>query len=166
MTAPRPLMRVLAARVALLALATIALSGCATSSIGTGSTTSSSASASSGPCTKVSIVVDFGTLDAKSIHACAPAGVAAAALTASGITTAGTSDYGDKVICRVDDLPSPAVESCAKLPSAAYWALWVKTSADGKWEYAQEGAATLELSAGESLGLVYTQGSDTTPPQD
>lgn len=165
MTAPRPLMHVRAARAAVLILATFALSGCAISSIGTGSTASSSPPASSGPCTKVSIVVNFGTLDAKSIHACAPAGVAVAALAASGITTTGTTDYGDKVICRVDDLPAPAVESCATLPSAAYWALWVKSSSDGKWEYAQEGAATLQLSAGESLGLVYTQGSDTTPPQ-
>jgi len=86
-------------------------------------------------------------------------------LTAAHIETAGTADYGDAVICRVDSLPSPASESCAKLPTAAYWAMWVKPSADGKWDYAQEGVQTQKLNAGEYLGLVYTTGSDSTQPQ-
>ena len=43
--------------------------------------------------------------------------------------------------------------------------MWVKPSADGKWDYAQEGVQTQKLNAGEYLGLVYTTGSDSTQPQ-
>ena len=143
-----------------------ALTGCAgTGQAGSSVTPSKTASASAGPCAEVTVVVDFGTLDAPSIRACGPAGVALDTLKAAKVATEGTADYGDQVVCRVDNRPSPAVESCAKLPSAAYWALWVKTAADAKWDYAQEGVATLKLTPGESVGLVYTVGSDSTPPQ-
>jgi hypothetical protein len=43
--------------------------------------------------------------------------------------------------------------------------MWVKPSADGTWDYAQEGVQSQQLTAGDSLGLVYTVGSDSTPPQ-
>jgi hypothetical protein len=69
------------------------------------------------------------------------------------------------VICRVDDQPAPDVESCDTLPADAYWALWVK-DADGEWGYAEEGVATLQLEAGQSVGLVYTEGTDSVPPLD
>ena len=145
-------------------LVVLAVSGCAATSPSAAPTPTPSAS-TSGPCAEVTVVVEFNTLDHKPITACVPAGVAADVLKAAKITTAGTADYGDQVVCRVDDLPAPAVESCATLPSAAYWAMWVKTSADAKWDYAQEGVATQQLTAGESLGLRYTVGDDTTPPQ-
>jgi hypothetical protein len=108
--------------------------------------------------------VNFGTLAHPTVTACAPAGTAADVLKAAHIDTAGTADYGDSVICRVDDLPSPAAESCAKLPSSAYWAMWVKP-AGGAWDYAQAGVQSQQLTAGQSLGLVYTVGTDSTPPQ-
>jgi hypothetical protein len=145
-------------------LVVLAVSGCAGTSTSAAPTPTPSAS-TAGPCAEVTVVVEFNTLAHKPITACAPAGVAADVLKAAKLTTAGTADYGDQVICRVDDLPAPAVESCAKLPSAAYWAMWVKTSADAKWGYAQEGVATQKLTAGESLGLRYTVGDDTAPPQ-
>jgi hypothetical protein len=47
----------------------------------------------------------------------------------------------------------------------AYWALWVKKDAGAKWAYATEGVNTLQLAKGESVGLVYTAGTDSTPPQ-
>ncbi len=121
-----------------------------------------------GACTadEVALVVEFGSLDADEIDTCAPAGPAVDALEAAGITTEGTVDYGDQVVCRVDDLPAPDVESCATLPSDAYWALWVKDTADSDWAYAEEGVATLQLTAGQSLGLVYTEGTDSVPPSD
>jgi hypothetical protein len=146
-------------------LVVLALTGCAGTTSGAASTPTPSAS-TAGPCTDVTVTVDFGTLDHKPVTACAPAGLASDVLKAAKLTTAGTTDYGDQVVCRVDDLPSPDAESCATLPSAAYWALWVKDSSSGKWDYAQEGVATLQLTAGQSLGLVYTVGDDTTPPQD
>ena len=145
-------------------LVVLALSGCAGTATSTAPSPTPSAT-TAGPCAEVTVIVEFTTLDHKPITACAPAGVAADVLKAAKLTTAGTADYGDQVICRVDDLPAPAVESCAKLPSAAYWAMWVKTSADAKWDYAQEGVATQQLTAGQFLGLRYTVGDDTTPPQ-
>ncbi|MES1212639.1 MAG: hypothetical protein ABUT11_03740 [Leifsonia sp.] len=144
----------------------LALAGCSTAT-GAGAPPSGAPtkSASAGPCTDVTVVVNFGTLGHSAVTACAPAGTAADVLKAAHIDTAGTADYGDSVICRVDDLPSPSAESCAKLPTGAYWAMWVRPSADGTWDYAQEGVQSQQLTAGESLGLVYTVGSDSTPPQ-
>lgn len=173
MTALPTVRRSIAAGLAAPVLLVLALAGCAGSG-NAGSTGSppvsasapASASASAGPCSEVTIIVDFGTLDAPSIHACGPAGVASATLKAAKIATEGSGDYGDAVVCRVDNQPTPAEESCAKLPSDAYWALWVKSSADAKWDYAQEGVATLKLTPGESVGLVYTHGTDSTPPKD
>jgi hypothetical protein len=145
-------------------LLVLAVAGCAGTSTSAAPTPTPSATTAS-PCAEVTVIVEFTTLGHKPITACAPAGVAADVLKAAKLTTAGTADYGNQVICRVDELPAPADESCATLPSAAYWAMWIKTSADAKWDYAQEGVATQQLTAGQSLGLRYTVGNDTTPPQ-
>ena len=164
MTASSPRLLLVLTVVAPLALL-IGLTGCAVQTAAPSSTPKAPATAAEGPCTDVTVIVDFGTLKHDAIKTCARAGTAAEVLTAAHIETAGTADYGDAVICRVDSLPSPASESCAKLPTAAYWAMWVKPSADGKWDYAQEGIQTQKLNAGEYLGLVYTTGSDSTLPQ-
>lgn len=157
---PRLVLAVLAPVVLLLGL-----TGCAGSTTASSATPSATSSASSGPCKDVTVIVDFGTLQHSAVKACAPADTAAEVLKAAHIDTAGTADYGDAVICRVDALPSVAAESCAKLPSTAYWAMWVKPSAGGKWDYAQEGVQTQALMAGQFLGLVYTTGTDSTLPQ-
>jgi hypothetical protein len=129
-------------------------------------------------CAAVTVVVDFGVLEAPAVHECVEADPATAALDAAGVATEGTVDWGDQVVCRVNERPGedetvtvdgqePFIEACQSMPAAtAYWALWVKTAADAEWEYAQEGLATLQLQAGQSVGLVYTTGSDSTPPGD
>ncbi|MDJ0333851.1 hypothetical protein QMG83_01290 [Salinibacterium sp. G-O1] len=154
-------------------LVVIALAGCATAAPADSS--SPTAAESAAPC-EVSIVVDFGVLDAPQIEECGAAGAAADAVEAAGITTEGTVDFGDQVVCRVNDRPAADetvtlegqpefVEACQSMPSAsAYWALWVKASPDAEWEYAQEGLGTLQLADGESIGLVYTAGTESTPP--
>ena len=130
-----------------------------------------------GACEQVSVIVDFGPLDEPSIAACAAAGPALDVLDEAGVVTEGTADYGNAVVCRVNNAPAPDetvelegeapfTESCATLNSAAYWALWVKNSPDGQWEYAQAGVDVLELADGQSVGLVYTPGTESTPPQD
>lgn len=122
------------------------------------------------------MVVDFGPLEAPEVTACVDPGPALDVLDAAGVATEGTADYGNQVVCRVDGRPGPDetvtvdgadpfVETCDTLGSAAYWALWVITTPDGTWEYAQDGVATLQLTAGQSVGLVYTVGMDSTPPQ-
>lgn len=157
---------------ALLALAVLALAGCTTAAPEAAPTAEPTASASC----DVTVVVDFGPLDRPSLSECAGAGAATDVLAESGITTEGTADYGDQVVCRVNGEPAadetvtidgqaPFTESCATLNSVAYWALWVKNTPDGEWEYAQEGVNTLELTEGQSVGLVYTPGTESIPPQ-
>jgi ABC-type Fe3+-hydroxamate transport system substrate-binding protein len=157
----------------LIAAAALLLAGCASSAPVVESTP---APTNAGACEQVAVVVDFGPLDEPSVAACAEAGLATDILAASGITTEGTVDYGDQVICRVNGEPSadttvtidgaaPFVETCQTLNAAAYWALWVKNTPDGEWEYAQEGATSLELEDGQSVGLVYTPGTESVPPQ-
>jgi hypothetical protein len=149
-------------------LSLLVLSGCATAAPEAPPTPEETTAADGGACTaeEVTLRVEFGDLGAEPVDACAPAGVAADALASAGITTEGTADYGDQVVCRVDGQPSVEDESCATLPADAYWALWIKTASDAEWEYAQEGVATQPVEAGQSLGLVYTVGTDSTPPQD
>lgn len=157
----------------------LALTACAAPAAPSPSATTPAPAESSaaGECAEVRVVVDFGPLDAPTVTACVGAGPALDVLDAAKVATEGTADYGNQVVCRVNGRPSadetvtvegadPFVETCDTLGSAAYWALWVITSPDGSWEYAQEGVATLQLSPGQSVGLVYTAGTDSTPPGD
>lgn len=159
---------------ALFVLAALSLTACATQA--TESAATPEPGTSSGVCEQVTVVVDFGPLDEPSLVACGAAGAASEILAGADITTEGTVDYGDQVVCRVNNQPSPDeevaiegeapfIESCQTLNATAYWALWVKNSAESEWEYALEGANTLELTDGQSLGLVYTPGTESTPPQ-
>lgn len=123
----------------------------------------------------VQVVINFGPLEEPGVEACAGEGAATDILAAAGVQTEGTVDYGDQVICRVNGRPSadeqielegvaPFVEPCVTFNDFAYWALWVKNDADAEWEYAQEGVTTLELSAGQAIGLVYTPIDDVITP--
>ena len=162
---------------AVLALAAAGLAGCAAPAPAPTATSPAADAPPADGCAKVTVAVDFGPVEADPIRACVAAGAARDILDAAGISTEGTVDYGDQVVCRVNGLPSadeevvidgvdPFVETCATLNANAYWALWVKGSARESWEYAQEGLSTLVLEDGQSIGLVYTPGTDTTPPQD
>lgn len=130
-------------------------------------------------CDGIGVVVDFGTLDPDGASVCVDADgatAATAALEEAGVTTEGSVEWGDAIVCRVNDRPGPDetvdvegeasfVESCQSMPPAyAYWALWMKSSADAEWEYAQEGLGTLELEPGQTVGLVYTTGTETPTP--
>ena len=156
-----------------------ALSGCATADSGAGSPSSATATAtdtattdaSAIDCAGVTVVVDFGTLDADTITECVDATetvAAADALTAAGITTEGTVEYGDMAACRVNDRPAadetievdgqdPFTESCATMaPMHAYWGIWVQPSPEADWEYAPVGLGELEIDPGQSVGLLFT----------
>ena len=158
---------------ALLVIAALALSGCAQSAPAT------TLLNSTGDCGGVSVVVDFGPLDAETLTECVGADAALAAsavMQTAGIATEGTVQYGDQIVCRVNDRPASDetvdvegeasfTESCAAMPAAyAYWALWVKSTPDADWSYAQEGLGSLQTAPGQSLGLVYTTGTETPTP--
>ncbi|TFC84225.1 hypothetical protein E3T23_00550 [Cryobacterium cheniae] len=163
----------------------LVLSGCATGVPETDGTPAASATATPAPadgsCAGVSVVVDFGALDTPGITDCVDTGAAetiaaSTVMETSGVTTEGTLEWGDQVVCRVNDRPAadetidvagepPFIESCQSMPAAAaYWALWIKPTADADWEYAQKGLGSLELEAGQSVGLVFTTGTETPTP--
>jgi hypothetical protein len=50
-------------------------------------------------------------------------------------------------------------------PAFAYWALWVKQGELADWAYAQEGVGTLELVAGDTIGLAFSTGGETPVPE-
>lgn len=159
----------------------LALSGCATGVPETGTTPAATSAPADGACAGVSVIVDFGALDAPEITDCVDTGAAdtiaaSTVMETAGVATEGTVEWGDQVVCRVNDRPAadetievageaPFTESCESMPAAAaYWALWVKPTADADWEYAQEGLGSLELEPGQSVGLVFTTGTETPTP--
>ena len=135
------------------------------------STATASSSAASGPCTGVKVIVDSGSLKqaAADTSVCVPVDAktpASKVLEEAKVKTVGTTQYPTELVCRVNGVPAADLEithkggkykeECAGMPAAfAYWSLWVKP-ATGDWAYAQEGLATLQVSPGESLELLYT----------
>jgi hypothetical protein len=140
-------------------------------------TTSSSSAA--GPCTGVKVIVDSGSLKqaAADKSVCVPVDAktpASKVLDEADVKTVGTTQYPNELVCRVNGVPAADLEivhkggtykeECTGMPAAfAYWSLWVKP-ATGDWAYAQEGLATLQVSPGESLELLYAvDGEPATP---
>jgi len=57
------------------------------------------------------------------------------------------------------------IAKCVTPPAFAYWALWVKKSGSSEWEYATEGVGSLQLSAGDSVGLAFSLAGQTPTPE-
>lgn len=161
-------------KLALLAVSALLLSGCAPAR-------PISAGAEyliRGECNGVEVVVNFGILGKRQSTCVETDGPANAKelLKEAGFVTQGTDAYGDQIVCRVNELPSPTeafevpgqdpyIETCKNMPPAfAYWALWVRSTGEGKWTYATEGVGTLELNPGESIGLAFSTGGATPTP--
>ncbi|MBP1134619.1 hypothetical protein JOE31_000851 [Arthrobacter sp. PvP023] len=152
-----------------------------TTSAPASATSSSSAAASTDgeTCTGVKVIVDSGALkqDAADTSVCVPADapiLASKALEEADVETEGTTQYPNELVCRVNGVPAADFdithkegtyrEECQGMPAAfAYWALWVKP-ASGDWAYAQEGLATLKVSPGESLELLFTVDGEPAAP--
>lgn len=138
-----------------------------------------SSSDASGPCDGVKVIVDSGALkqEAADTTVCVPVDeprVAAEILEEADVETEGTTQYPNELVCRVNGAPAADFdithkegtyrEECQGMPAAfAYWALWVKP-ASGDWAYAQEGLATLKVSPGESLELLFTVDGEPAAP--
>lgn len=135
------------------------------------SSATASSSAASGPCAGVKVIIDSGALKqvAADTSVCVPVSAATPAskvLDDAKVKTEGTAQYPKELVCRVNGVPAADLdithkggtyrEDCSKMPAAfAYWALWVKP-VSGDWAYAQEGLATLQVSPGQSLELLFT----------
>lgn len=137
------------------------------------------ASAAAGPCAGVKVIVDSGSLKqaAADKSVCVPVDAPTAAskvLEEADVETEGTTQYPTELVCRVNGVPAADFdithkagtykEECTGMPAAfAYWSLWVKPDA-GAWEYAQEGLATLQVSPGQSLELLFTVDGEPAAP--
>ena len=117
------------------------------------------------------VITDSGALKqaAADTSVCVPVDaptLASTVLDEAKVKIEGTAAYPKELVCRVNGVPAADFdiahkggtyrEDCSKMPAAfAYWSLWVKPAA-GAWAYAQEGLATLKVSPGQSLELLYT----------
>jgi hypothetical protein len=140
---------------------------------------SAAPSAASGPCDGVKVIVNSGALkqSAADKSVCVPVDAATPAskvLEEANIKTEGTTQYPTELVCRVNGVPAANFdithrggtyrEECKGMPAAfAYWSLWTKP-ASGDWAYAQEGLATLKVSPGESLELLFTVDGEPAAP--
>jgi len=139
----------------------------------------SAASTTAGPCAGVKVIVDSGALKqaAADTSTCVSVDgptVASKVLDEAKVKTEGTTQYPNEIVCRVNGVPAADFdikhkdgtyrEECKGMPAAfAYWGLWVKP-ASGEWAYAQEGLATLKVSPGESLELLFTVDGEPAAP--
>lgn len=84
----------------------------------------------------------------------------------SGYTTEGTIKYGDAVLCRLNGLPTKKEESCSEMPPEnAYWAVIIKKKQTlllprNEWGWAEKAINETYLSAGDSIGLVFSTNGD------
>jgi hypothetical protein len=91
----------------------------------------------------VTVIVDFTHFSGGRIErGCAPGRPANGliALQDAGFATAGTVQYGDAFVCRIDGLPTPKQDACAVTPSpSAFWAYWNAKPTDSAWTYSALG---------------------------
>jgi len=158
-------------KLALVAVAALLLSGCS----------ADQEFAADGSCDGVEVVVNYADIQPATKQCINVSGSSDSAkniLASAGIAIEGTKEYGDAVICRVNDFPSaseelivegeePYLETCEEMPAAfAYWGLWVKETPETDWAYAMEGIGTLQLTRGQSLGLAFSlAGAAPTPDE-
>jgi hypothetical protein len=102
------------------------------------------------PNTGVTVIVDDQEIGEKKIYVGCALGEqenGVEALKNAGFTLAGTKQYGLEFICRIDEEPTKAEQSCEHTPPAsAYWSYW-HGKAGGKWEYSKWGAKSPKTKA-------------------
>lgn len=125
----------------------------------------------------VELYIDYGPLNNGAIiEDCIPVNGSINALDLlenSGFSTEGTVEYGEAVLCRLNNLPDITTESCESMPPAeSYWAVLVKEhqlvpipfGITGAWGWAQTGINDVYLDAGDSLGLVFADNKEVRFP--
>jgi hypothetical protein len=120
-----------------------------------GASAASGCSATSG----VTVIVDFTHFAGGKVErGCAPGDPANGlqALHAAGFTSAGTVQYGDAFVCRIDGLPTPQQESCAVTPPpSAYWAYWYARPSDSAWTYSAVGVLDFDPKPGSIEAFAF-----------
>jgi hypothetical protein len=78
------------------------------------------------------------------------------ALHHAGFTTAGDDQDGPAFVCRIDDTPSPAQQSCARTPpTSASWSYWHADAGQNSWSFAELGAMSTHPGPGSVDAWVY-----------
>jgi hypothetical protein len=78
------------------------------------------------------------------------------ALHNAGFTTAGDDTDGPAFVCRIDNRPDPAQQSCATTPSAsASWSYWYADVGHRSWSYAELGAMSMHPAPGSVEAWVF-----------
>ena len=106
----------------------------------------------------VTVIIDFSYFHHDIERGCAPGHPASAlaALHAAGFQTAGTAQYGDAFVCRIDGLPSPAKESCAQTPPAnSSWSFYTARPTDAEWTYATTAVTLVRPAAGTLVAFAF-----------
>lgn len=127
------------------------------------------------PMTGVTVIVDFQALGDNHIQVGCAAGEqvdGVAALVHAGFTVEGTLQYGLDFICKIDNLPTPAEQSCNRTPpESAYWE-YFHGRPGGQWEYSGSGAGEYVPRIGSVEGWGFARKLDPhgkvmrIPPQD
>jgi hypothetical protein len=120
-----------------------------------GASTASACSATSG----VTVIVDFTHFAGGKVErGCAPGDPTNGlqALHAAGFSSAGTAQYGDAFVCRIDGLPTAKVEACAVTPQpSAYWAYWYARPSDSAWTYSAVGVLDFDPKPGSIEAFAF-----------
>jgi hypothetical protein len=120
------------------------------------------------PGTGVSVVVDFTAFGLGVQVGCFSGDPATglAALQGAGFAVTGTQRWGLAFVCRIDGLPTPAVDPCINTPPAsAYWSYWHAVPG-GTWSYSAFGASSYNPAIGTVEGWRFGSGQapSITPP--
>ena len=125
----------------------------------------------------VNVYVDYGTLkNNEKIEECIAVNGKTNALdllSTAGFTTEGTVEYGEAILCRLNNLPDATAETCERMqPAESYWGVLVKEhqvvpvplGITGAWGWAQTGIDGVYLNPGYSLGLVFADNGEVRFP--
>jgi hypothetical protein len=78
------------------------------------------------------------------------------ALHHAGFTTSGDDQDGPAFVCRIDDTPSPAQQSCARTPpTSASWSYWHADAGQNSWSFSELGAMSTHPGPGSVDAWVY-----------
>jgi len=106
----------------------------------------------------VTVIVDF-THFGRAIERGCAAGhpdTALTALQAAGFETAGTANYGDAFVCRIEGLPSPKSEACVTTPPGdASWSFYFARPTDRAWTYSTRGVTSVDPAPGTVLAFAF-----------
>jgi hypothetical protein len=107
--------------------------------------------------TGVVVVVDFRHFGGAVDRGCGPTPTTGYdAMHHAGFTTAGDDQDGPAFVCRIDDLPTAAQQSCARTPpTSASWSYWHANPGQNSWSFSELGAMSSHPQAGSVDAWVY-----------